>query len=59
MMPSAEHVGTAMGHSGQGPGSTAAVYRFSDLDPPRTVAAFAPTEDQSVVEAAVLEAAAR
>jgi CubicO group peptidase (beta-lactamase class C family) len=59
MMPSAEHVGSAIGHTGQGPGSVAAVYRFPDLDPPRTVAAFAPTEDQSVVEAAVLEAAVR
>jgi CubicO group peptidase (beta-lactamase class C family) len=59
MMPSAEHVGSAIGHTGQGPGSVAAVYRFPDLNPPRTVAAFAPTEDQSVVEAAVLDAAVR
>ncbi len=42
------------GHTGQGPGSTAAAYRFADLDPPCTAAAFAPVEDQGVVERAVL-----
>lgn len=39
---------------GQGPGSVAAVYHFPDLDPPRTAAAFAPVEDQALVERAVL-----
>ena len=37
----------------------AAAYHFPDLDPPRTVAAFAPTDDQGIAERAVLEAAAR
>jgi hypothetical protein len=41
----------------QEPGSTAGVYHFPDLDPTRTVAAFAATEDQGVVERAVLVAA--
>ena len=57
MMPTADFVGPALGHSGQGPGSVATVWHFPDLDPPRTVAAFAPTEDQAVVERAALEAA--
>ena len=46
--------GRASGHTGQGPGSTAAAYRFADLDPPCTAAAFAPVEDQGFVERAVL-----
>jgi CubicO group peptidase (beta-lactamase class C family) len=46
--------GLCMGHTGQGPGSVAAAYHFPDLDPPRTAAAFAPVEDQAVVECAVL-----
>ncbi|MBI1776432.1 MAG: beta-lactamase family protein [Proteobacteria bacterium] len=33
-----------IGHTGQGPGSTAAIYHFSELQPTRTVAAFAPVE---------------
>jgi CubicO group peptidase (beta-lactamase class C family) len=45
--------GRCFGHTGQGPGSTAAAYHFSDLDPPCTAAAFAPIEDQAVVERAV------
>jgi len=32
--------GRMVGHTGQGPGSTAAVYSFPDLTPPRTLAAF-------------------
>ncbi len=47
--------GRCLGHTGQGPGSVAAAYHFPDLDPPRTTAAFAPVEDQAVVERAVLE----
>ncbi|MSP45854.1 MAG: class A beta-lactamase-related serine hydrolase [Xanthobacteraceae bacterium] len=39
--------------------SVAAAYHFPDLDPPRTVAAFAPTDDQGIAERAVLEEAAR
>jgi CubicO group peptidase (beta-lactamase class C family) len=46
--------GRCCGHTGQGPGSTAAAYRFADLDPPCTAAAFAPVEDQGLVERAVL-----
>ena len=46
--------GRCSGHTGQGPGSTAAAYRFADLDPPRTAAAFAQVEDQGLVERAVL-----
>jgi CubicO group peptidase (beta-lactamase class C family) len=42
--------GRAMGHTGGGPGSTAAVYHFPDRDPPVTTAAFATTEDQGLVE---------
>lgn len=51
--------GLCIGHSGQGPDSVAAAYHFPDLDPPRTIAAFAPTDDQGIVERAVLEEAAR
>jgi CubicO group peptidase (beta-lactamase class C family) len=46
--------GRCHGHTGQGPGSTAAAYRFADLDSPCTASAFAPVEDQGVVEQAVL-----
>jgi CubicO group peptidase (beta-lactamase class C family) len=46
--------GRCLGHTGQGPGSVAAAYHFPDLDPPRTAAAFAPVEDEAVVERAVL-----
>jgi hypothetical protein len=51
--------GLCIGHSGQGPDSVSAAYHFPDLDPPVTVAAFAPTDDQGIVERAVLEEAAR
>ena len=46
--------GRCLGHTGQGPGSTAAAYHFPDLEPPASAAAFAPVEDQAVVEEAVL-----
>lgn len=46
--------GRCGGHTGQGPGSTAAAYRFADVDPPCTAAAFASVEDQGLVERAVL-----
>jgi len=59
MMDVASPLGLCIGHSGQGPDSVAAAYHFPDLDPPRTVAAFAPTDDQGIAERAVLEAAAR
>ena len=35
-------LGRMAGHSGQGPGNSAAVYSFPDLTPPHTLAAFAP-----------------
>jgi CubicO group peptidase (beta-lactamase class C family) len=57
MMPTAASVGPALGHSGQGHDSVAAAWHFPEIDPPRTIAAFAPTEDQAVVETAVLQAA--
>lgn len=47
--------GHCLGNTGQGPGSTSAAYHFPDLDPPATASAFAPVEDQAVVETAVLE----
>jgi CubicO group peptidase (beta-lactamase class C family) len=59
MMDIASPYGLCIGHSGQGPDSVAAAYHFPDLDPPRTVAAFAPTDDQGIAERAVLEEAAR
>lgn len=59
MIDIASPLGLCIGHSGQGPDSVAAAYHFPDLDPPRTVAAFAPTDDQGIAERAVLEAAAR
>ena len=46
MMDIASPHGFCIGHSGQGPDSVAAAYHFPDLDPPRTVAAFAPTDDR-------------
>lgn len=45
------------GHSGGGPGSVSAVYRFPDLNPPRTVAAFADNDDEGALERHVLELA--
>jgi D-alanyl-D-alanine carboxypeptidase len=59
MMDIASPCGCCIGHSGQGPDSVSAAYHFPELDPPRTVAAFAPTDDQGIAERAVLEAAAR
>ncbi|WP_050461360.1 serine hydrolase domain-containing protein [Herbaspirillum autotrophicum] len=56
MMAQAGPAGKSCGHTGAGPGSVAAVYHFPDHR--RTVAAFAPAADQSVVEWAVVEAAA-
>jgi D-alanyl-D-alanine carboxypeptidase len=59
MMDIASEHGMCVGHSGQGPDSVSAAYHFPDLDPPRTVAAFAPTDDQGIAERAVLEEAGR
>jgi CubicO group peptidase (beta-lactamase class C family) len=59
MMDVASPHGLCIGHSGQGPDSVAAAYHFPDLGPPLTVAAFAPGDEQGVVERAVLEEAAR
>jgi len=54
MMDIASPLGLCIGHSGQGPDSVAAAYHFPDLDSPVTVAAFSPTDDQGIVERAVL-----
>lgn len=42
--------GIAFGHSGNGPGSVAAVYHFTDAVPPCTVAVFGPGNDEATVE---------
>ena len=54
--PMSRH-GMMYGHTGGGPGSVSAVYRFSDLNPPRTVAAFADNDDEAALERHVLELA--
>lgn len=54
MVDTASPRGRCLGHSGAGPGSTAAAYHLPDLDPPRTVAAFAPLDDVAIVERAAL-----
>jgi CubicO group peptidase (beta-lactamase class C family) len=59
MMDIASPHGLCIGHSGQGPDSVSAAYHFPDLDPPITVAAFAPTDDQGIAERAVLAEAER
>ena len=59
MMDVASPCGLCIGHSGQGPDSVSAAYHFADFDPPVTVAAFAPTDDQGLAERAVLTEAAR
>jgi len=58
MMNTAWPRGACIGHSGQGHDSVAATYHFSELDPPRTVAAFAPVVDPAAAERAAVEAAA-
>ena len=42
--------GATFGHSGAGPGSVSAVYHFTGLTTPRTVAAFAQADDEGVAE---------
>jgi D-alanyl-D-alanine carboxypeptidase len=59
MINTAPKVSICMGHTGQGPDSVSAAYHFPDAVPPVTVAAFAPTDEQSIAERAVLEEAAR
>jgi D-alanyl-D-alanine carboxypeptidase len=49
--------GGLFGHSGRGPDSVSAVYFCPDLDPPRTVAAFARGDTEYGVEWAAIEAA--
>lgn len=44
MIDSRSSLGRMIGHTGQGPGSTAAVYSFPDLAQPRTLSAFAPSD---------------
>lgn len=50
-------VGRILGHSGQGPGSSAAVYHYPDLSPPHTVAVFGNAADQGAAEQAALDIA--
>ncbi len=50
-------LGMWYGHTGGGPGSSCAIYRFRDLNPPRTVAAFSDGEDDGAIERAVLDLA--
>ena len=57
MINTAPPLGPCIGHTGQGPESVSAAYHFPDLVPPVTVAAFAPTDAQSVAESAVLKEA--
>jgi D-alanyl-D-alanine carboxypeptidase len=59
MIDTASSHGLCLGHTGQGPESVSAAYHFPAVTPPVTVAAFAPTADQGVVERAVLEEVAR
>ncbi len=59
MIDIATPLGRCFGHSGEGPGSVCAVYHFPDLEPPRTVAAFAPHQNEAVVEHLTLETAGR
>jgi D-alanyl-D-alanine carboxypeptidase len=44
MIDSQSSLGRMIGHTGQGPGSTVAVYSFPDLAQPRTVSVFAPSD---------------
>ena len=54
--PKSRH-GMMYGHTGGGPGSVCAVYRFPDLGSPRTVAAFADNDNEAALERHVLELA--
>jgi CubicO group peptidase (beta-lactamase class C family) len=58
MMDIASPLGRCFGHSGEGPGSVCAVYHFPDLEPSRTVAAFAPHDNEAVIEHLAIETAA-
>ena len=59
MIGEMEGVGCAIGHSGSGPGSTNAVYHYSDLSPGRTTAAFAASEEDGIAEGMALRLAFR
>lgn len=50
-------LGACYGHTGGGPGSTAAMYYFPDLDPPRAAAVLAPHEDAGATEHAAFDLA--
>jgi len=52
-------LGPCYGHTGQGPGSSTATYRFEALEGARTVSVFAATEDQGTVEREALALAKR
>lgn len=55
MVDIASPAGRCFGHTGQGPGSTVAVYHFPDFNPPRTAGVFASIEEQGVVEKNVID----
>jgi D-alanyl-D-alanine carboxypeptidase len=59
MIDVASPLGLCIGHTGAGPDSVSAAYHFPELDPPRTVSAFAPVPDQAVAECAVVDIAGR
>jgi CubicO group peptidase (beta-lactamase class C family) len=52
-------LGACYGHTGQGPGSTTATYRFEALKVARTVSVFAAADDQGSVEREALAVAMR
>lgn len=51
--------GAKFGHTGEGPGSTCAIYHFADTEPVRTIAAFHNMMDQEALETLTLELAAK
>jgi CubicO group peptidase (beta-lactamase class C family) len=55
--PKSRH-GMMAGHTGGGPGAVCAVYHFSGLTPPTTVAAFEASDDEAGIERFVLDHAA-
>ncbi len=63
MMDGVDGPRRCVGHTGQGPGSTAAVYSFTEITPSCTIAAFAPVEagdaSQGMLEEHVVERAMR
>lgn len=59
MVGEMEPAGPCAGHTGQGPHSTAAVYRFTGMLSPVTVAVFAPASDEGDAERTAADIASR